>query len=84
VTANLLGDVDGPQPAALRGSEAILEAAEASLHWYGKREVRPLRKMGHVTLVGDGRQTQAAVDTEDGRDALLSRARELVESTTFV
>ena len=83
VTANLLGDVDGPQSADLRGSEAILEAAEASLHWYGKHEARPLRKMGHVTLVGDGRRTQAAVDTEDGRDALLSRARELVDSTTF-
>ena len=25
----------------------------ASLHWYGKRRLRPLRKMGHVTATGD-------------------------------
>ncbi len=71
VTANLLGDVDSTRPAALRGTDAVLNAPKASLHWYGKREARPLRKMGHVTLV-DG-------DTEE----LLPRARELVDSASF-
>jgi 5-(carboxyamino)imidazole ribonucleotide synthase len=73
VTANLLGDVAEPEVAELSGTGAILEAPEASLHWYGKREVRPLRKMGHATL------TEADAD----RDALLSRARELVGSVSF-
>jgi 5-(carboxyamino)imidazole ribonucleotide synthase len=73
VTANLLGDVESSRPAELAGTEAILETPEASLHWYGKRDARPLRKMGHVTLT----------ETDADRDALLSRARELVESVTF-
>ncbi|PSQ39999.1 5-(carboxyamino)imidazole ribonucleotide synthase [Halobacteriales archaeon QS_9_68_42] len=50
VTTNLLGDVEKPEPVELSGVEAVLEEPSASLHWYGKREVRPLRKMGHVTL----------------------------------
>ena len=73
VTANVLGDVDSAQPAKLAGTEAILGSPEASLHWYGKREVRPLRKMGHVTL--------SAADGDRG--ALLSRARDMVGSVTF-
>jgi 5-(carboxyamino)imidazole ribonucleotide synthase len=80
VMANLLGDVDEPGPVELSGSEALLEADAASLHWYGKREARPLRKMGHVTLVDD---VGGDTDGEDGREALLSRVRELVGATTF-
>ncbi len=73
VTANLLGDVERTEPAELAGTEAILETTEASLHWYGKREVRPLRKMGHVTLT----------DANADREALLSRGREIVEAVSF-
>lgn len=25
----------------------------ATVHWYGKKEVRKQRKMGHITVVGD-------------------------------
>jgi 5-(carboxyamino)imidazole ribonucleotide synthase len=74
VTTNVLGDVDDPEPAELSGVEAVLEAPDASLHWYGKLEVRPLRKMGHVTLVDD--------DADDTA-ALLSRARELRDRLSF-
>jgi len=73
VTANLLGDVDSARPAELRGTDAVLNAPDASLHWYGKREARPLRKMGHATVV-DGDATA---------EELLSRARELVGSVSF-
>ncbi len=73
VTANLLSDVPNPEIAELDGTEVILETPEASLHWYGKREARPLRKMGHVTL------TEEKAD----RDVLLSQARGLVESVSF-
>lgn len=50
VMINLLGSSDGntspPYADALR-----LEGA--ALHWYGKREIRSKRKMGHVTLTGN-------------------------------
>ncbi len=72
VMTNLLGDVEEPQPAELSGIESVLSEPSANLHWYGKREVRPLRKMGHVTLTGD-----------ENVDDLLARARELRDSCTF-
>jgi len=84
VTANLLGDIEETQPAELAGTDAVLESAAASLHWYGKRDVRPLRKMGHVTVVDDaGGGGEDTPDADGDRDALLSEARELVDRTTF-
>jgi len=74
VTTNLLGDVDEPESATLSGTDSVLESPKASLHWYGKREVRPLRKMGHVTLVDD-----EAMDCS----ALLEETRELRDGLTF-
>ena len=74
VTANVLGDVDEPEPATLRGVERVLDADRAAMHWYGKREARPLRKMGHLTLTGDG---------EDEAAGLLARARDLRDGLTF-
>jgi 5-(carboxyamino)imidazole ribonucleotide synthase len=79
VMANVLGDVDSPRPANLLNADAILETPGATLHWYGKREARPLRKMGHVTVV--------PVDGDDGpeagREDLLATARGLTDSLTF-
>ncbi|RAW45533.1 5-(carboxyamino)imidazole ribonucleotide synthase [Halorubrum sp. 48-1-W] len=78
VTANVLGDTDESRPATLRGVEAVLGAPEADLHWYGKDDARPLRKMGHLTL------TDGTLDSDGAtRDALLSRARELRDGLTF-
>ena len=79
VTANLLGDVSDPTPATLRGVESVLAAPDADLHWYGKSEVRPLRKMGHLTVTASDETTDLPAD----RDALLSRARALRDETTF-
>ena len=73
-TANLLGDVAETRPATLRGVESVLAAPAADLHWYGKADARPLRKMGHLTVT--------APDGGDP-DALVSRARELRDGTTF-
>ena len=73
VTTNLLGDVEEPEPVELSGVEAVLEEPSASLHWYGKREVRPLRKMGHVTLT----------DADADAATLLERARDLRDELTF-
>ena len=67
VMTNVLGTVEQPRPARLGNVERLLADPDASLHWYGKDEVRPLRKMGHVTLTGDR-----------GDDAeLLARARKM-------
>ncbi|WP_336034395.1 5-(carboxyamino)imidazole ribonucleotide synthase [Halobacterium yunchengense] len=74
VTANVLGDPDGePRPAELAGAPSALRDGRVSLHWYGKREVRPLRKMGHVTAVGEDRgdllvRARAARDAVSFRD----------------
>ncbi|MFW6385211.1 MAG: 5-(carboxyamino)imidazole ribonucleotide synthase [Halodesulfurarchaeum sp.] len=52
VMANILGDVDSTRPATLLGTGDALATSGVHLHWYGKRDVRPLRKMGHVTATG--------------------------------
>ncbi|QZP38715.1 5-(carboxyamino)imidazole ribonucleotide synthase [Halobaculum magnesiiphilum] len=81
VMANVLGDVPEPRPASLSGVGDVLAAPNANLHWYGKREARPLRKMGHLTLVdADG---DAAADGTAARDDLLARARDLRDGLTF-
>ena len=59
------------QSAALQGEDGVLETPRAHLHWYGKREVYELRKMGHVTL------------TADDRDGLLADACDLRDQLTF-
>jgi 5-(carboxyamino)imidazole ribonucleotide synthase len=74
VSANVLGDVSERCPARLAGVEDVLAADRATLHWYGKREVYDLRKMGHFTLVGD---------SEEPLPALYDRARDLRDSLTF-
>jgi 5-(carboxyamino)imidazole ribonucleotide synthase len=50
--ANILGDVSERQPASMTGVNAALDRDRMALHWYGKREVYNLRKMGHITYAG--------------------------------
>jgi 5-(carboxyamino)imidazole ribonucleotide synthase len=73
VSANVLGTVDEQRPAELAGVEAVLEREATHLHWYGKDDVRPLRKMGHVTATdedGDADVTALLESTRDLRDGL--------------
>ena len=76
VSANVLGTVDETRPAELGGVEDVLGADSAHLHWYGKDEVRPLRKMGHVTAT---REDGTPADVT----ALLESTRELRDALTF-
>ncbi|MEF8780571.1 MAG: 5-(carboxyamino)imidazole ribonucleotide synthase [Haloferacaceae archaeon] len=76
--ANLLGDVEEPTIAALSGVESVLSAPDAHLHWYGKREVRPLRKMGHLAVTASERRDGSGAEAR-----LLERARTLREGLTF-
>jgi 5-(carboxyamino)imidazole ribonucleotide synthase len=71
VSANILGDVRERRDAVLHGEDAVLSTDRAALHWYGKREVYELRKMGHITLPGED------------REELLSAVRELRDGLTF-
>ncbi|KAB1191961.1 5-(carboxyamino)imidazole ribonucleotide synthase [Haloferax sp. MBLA0076] len=75
VSANILGTVEESQPARLAGLEPPLSEPGVSLHWYGKEEVRPLRKMGHLTAVDTG---------DDGSiESLLEHVRELRDGLHF-
>jgi len=81
ITANVLGDVDEREAATLRNVETALDALDADLHWYGKDDVYPLRKMGHLTVTERDAERSAAGEVD--RDALLSRARELRDGLSF-
>lgn len=87
-SANILGDVPEPEPAELSGVDAVLDQPDASLHWYGKREARPLRKMGHLTVVergaaADGDDAREAAAEADGALAALETAESLRDELTF-
>ncbi len=77
-SANILGDVESPEEATLSGVDAVLSEPTASLHWYGKREARPLRKMGHLTVTDAD-----AADPDASADAALETAESLRDSLTF-
>src|SRR6056297_1681319 len=75
VSANILGDVAEPEDATLYNVDSVLDTPNAHMHWYGKKQVRPLRKMGHVTVT----------DPDDGdRDSLLDHTESLRDGLTFV
>lgn len=50
---NLLGAAGYTGPAIYDGLETLLRIEGASLFLYGKKETRPHRKMGHITIVDD-------------------------------
>jgi 5-(carboxyamino)imidazole ribonucleotide synthase len=49
---NLVGDPGAYGAPEWVGLDAALAVPGVSLHLYGKREVRPFRKMGHLTAIG--------------------------------
>jgi 5-(carboxyamino)imidazole ribonucleotide synthase len=64
--ANLLGDLwQNGEPNWV----ACLAQGAINLHLYGKKEARPARKMGHLTVLGDTAQ-EAALLAIKARDAL--------------
>lgn len=81
-SANLLPAGEESRPAELRGVEAVLDAPDAHLHWYGKREARPLRKMGHLTVTG-GPDDDESPPADADLDALADRALALADDLEF-
>jgi 5-(carboxyamino)imidazole ribonucleotide synthase len=53
VMKNLLGAVEKEAPAQVVGFKEALELPNVKVHVYGKKMVRPERKMGHLTATGD-------------------------------
>lgn len=49
---NLLGEAGFEGPAKYEGLEAVMKESGVHVHLYGKKNTKPLRKMGHVTLTG--------------------------------
>jgi 5-(carboxyamino)imidazole ribonucleotide synthase len=61
VTINIVGPPGVPAGfPSYPGLQAVLEEEGAAVHIYGKSEVRPWRKMGHITLFGDDLETLLA------------------------
>jgi 5-(carboxyamino)imidazole ribonucleotide synthase len=52
VMVNLIGDEASPLM-NVAGCRTLLDIPGAVLHLYGKRVIRPRRKMGHVTFLGE-------------------------------
>jgi 5-(carboxyamino)imidazole ribonucleotide synthase len=61
---------DPSADAATLDPTPALSHPDASLHWYGKRAVYELRKMGHVTLSGERGVGELLADAEAIRDEL--------------
>lgn len=56
VMMNLIGEPDARGEPLYAGYEQALGIPGLSIHLYGKREVRPFRKMGHVTIIDKTRE----------------------------
>jgi len=52
VMVNVLGTADEDVENTLRPIEVALGLPGAGIHWYGKKQTRAGRKMGHITLTG--------------------------------
>lgn len=63
VMVNVLGAPGAGGRPRLPGLSHLLGIPGVHLHWYGKQEVRPYRKMGHVTVVAD--DLESALATAD-------------------
>lgn len=51
VMVNLLGDAEQTGGAVIEGCATALKIPGVNLHIYGKKETKPNRKMGHVTII---------------------------------
>jgi 5-(carboxyamino)imidazole ribonucleotide synthase len=51
VMINLLGEVGYEGPVLYEGLTESMETEGLKIHLYGKKETKPYRKMGHVTIV---------------------------------
>ena len=53
VMVNLLGEKDFQGTAVYEGMDEVLKMKGVNVHLYGKKDTKPFRKMGHVTVTAD-------------------------------
>lgn len=51
VMVNLLGEANSKGAVKYKGMESCLNEKDVHLHFYGKSETKPFRKMGHATIL---------------------------------
>lgn len=61
VMVNLVGDEGHEGDVIYDGIQEILAMPGVTPHIYGKKQTRPFRKMGHVTIVGNDMETARAL-----------------------
>jgi 5-(carboxyamino)imidazole ribonucleotide synthase len=85
VMRNILGDEDGyVGPYSVEGIDEAEKIPGVRVHMYGKEEVRPKRKMGHLAVVGGEEAASGGKGLYDERamEELIARAvhaRELIK-----
>ncbi len=67
---NLLGDADATGRPVINGMAAAMAIPGVCVHIYGKAEVKPFRKMGHVTILN--RNIEAAKEQADEVKTLIT------------
>jgi 5-(carboxyamino)imidazole ribonucleotide synthase len=67
---NLLGDADATGRPVINGMAAAMALPGVCVHIYGKAEVKPFRKMGHVTILN--RNIEAAKEQADEVKTLIT------------
>ena len=70
---NIVGADGSKGPVSYRGLNEVLKMKNAFVHLYGKKETRPGRKMGHVTLLGTNLEELAA-QAEKIRSTLIAQS----------
>src|SRR5690606_17682583 len=53
IMLNILGEPDALGKITYEGVDECMQIEGVNLHVYGKKEVKPFRKMGHVTVLGE-------------------------------
>ena len=71
---NLIGD-DATTIGTGAECRALLNLPGAHVHLYGKRMIRPRRKMGHVTFLADQRDTAQGLATRLRQNLISERSR---------
>jgi 5-(carboxyamino)imidazole ribonucleotide synthase len=66
---NLLGEADATGRPVINGMAAAMAVPGVCVHIYGKAEVKPFRKMGHVTILD--RDTEAAKQKAEAVRSLI-------------
>jgi 5-(carboxyamino)imidazole ribonucleotide synthase len=61
---NLVGSEGYSGPVVYKNIEKILAIDGVTPHIYGKRETRPFRKMGHVTIVNQNMKNARSIAQE--------------------